>query len=112
MKKKQVKRYILRILLIFFLLILIYAATFLIFLLPKIMTDEAIPQATQDMFEIYWRIVCFPLQFIRILIPSVVLANRYFDLAFVILNLIIQSHIVYGIIRGVKYLMKQIKHKE
>src|SRR5688572_12679516 len=108
MTKKQVKRYILSILLIFFILIVLYVAAFLIFLLPELMTDEAIPESTQTNFEIFFKIVDFPLYFLRRLIPSN-LRGGYSDLFLTILNLIIQSHLIYGVIKGIKKLLKRIK---
>jgi hypothetical protein len=112
MTKKQVKKYILSILLIFFILIVLYVVAFLIFLLPELMTDEAVPQSTEDNFKLYWRIVSFPLQYIRVIIPSRLLYWRYFDLILTILNLIVQAHIVYGMFKGIKHLLKRNKSED
>jgi hypothetical protein len=94
------KRYFAHIGITFGSLIIFYVIVFCVLLLPSLMSEGKPSENFDNIWIIYWKTVAFPIGAIFDDFP-------FRNIVFLILNLLIQSNIIYLMIRGIRLLIKR-----
>lgn len=101
---KTYRKYLRRITFITLALLILYLLLFLLIFLPLIMSDEPITNKNQQIINIIYRIFESPSHLIQQHIKG---ANqRYPTLAFTVMNLLVQAHIIYGLMKIFQHFRK------